>query len=101
MIAIVNWQYIILRWPSNGVYRVKKRTDGPPPVVDSGTVSGDIDYWNKPADSFVMYNNDRYDFAFWSITGQDMLSPQREAHINGINASTNHPGPANTQRSIY
>jgi hypothetical protein len=92
MIVSVNWQYIILKWPSNGVYRVKKRTDGPPPVPDTGVDVVNNDFWTRTAPPDLIYNNDRYDFAFWSITGQDMLSPQREAHLDGKTASSSHPG---------
>ena len=95
MIASVNWQYVILRWPAGGVYRVKKRTDGPAPVPDTGTDFVNNDFWSRNAPLDRMYNNDRYIFAFWSITAQDMLSPQREAHLEfGRNASSSHPGHA-------
>ena len=94
MIATINWQYVILRWPSNGVYRVKRRTDGPPPVVDMGADAG-TDSWSRTAPPTKTFNGDLYDFAFWSITGQDMLSPQREAHTEfGRTASSSHPGAA-------
>jgi hypothetical protein len=93
MIASVNWQYIILQWPSNGVYRVKKRADGPPPVPDTGIDAVNNDFWSKTAPPDRMFNNDKYVFAFWSITAQDMLSSQREAHLGfGRTASSSHPG---------
>lgn len=94
MISMINWQHVILRWPSNGVYRVKRRTDGPPPIFDMGADAGG-DSWSRTAPPTIIYNGDVYDFAFWSITGQDMLSPQREAHTEfGRTANSSHPGPA-------
>ena len=96
MIAIVNWEYVILRWPSGGVYRVKRRTDGPPPVPESGADLVNDDAWSKTAPPTRQYNGDQYDFAFWSITAQDMLSPQRAPFVeSGRHVNLSHPGAAN------
>ncbi len=95
MIASVNWQHFILRWPAGGVYRVKKRTDGPAPVPDTGVDTVNNDFWSRTAPADKIFNTDKYIFAFWSITAQDILSPQREAHLDfGKTASSSHPGSA-------
>lgn len=83
MITIVNWQYIILRWPSGGVYRVKKRTDGPPPVPDTGMDTPMGNSWTRVAPPDRMYNGERYVFAFWSITGQDISGGAGVATVEG------------------
>jgi hypothetical protein len=95
MIATVNWQYLILRWPTGGVYRVKRRTDGPPPVSDGGSEMVGADAWAKTAPASMMFNGEPYKFAFWSITASDALSPQREAHVEvGRNLNLSHAGAA-------
>jgi len=98
MIAIVNWQYIILNGSSANGYRVKRRAGGvPPPVSNSGVDTVSSDFWNSnPAPPTIPYAGQNYVFAFWSITAVDILSPQREAHLEfGRTASSSHPGPSN------
>lgn len=96
MISLANWQYILLRWPSNGIYRTKRRTDGPPPVQASSLDVVGSDSWSNAAPpKFTLANGEVYIFAFWSVIGADSLSPQREAHLDfGRNASSSHPGDA-------
>lgn len=96
MIALVNWQYVILNGSAANGYRVKRRTGGPPPVFDGRTDAVNADFWNsQPAPGTILYQGQQYIFAFWSITGQDMLSLQRESHLDsGKVAGSSHPGPA-------
>ena len=93
MIATVSWQYIILNGDNATGYRVKKRTGGAlPPVYNMGTDFVGSDSWNKTAEHVLQYGDRNYVFAFWSVTGHDMLSPQTEAHI-GLNryVDSSHP----------
>jgi hypothetical protein len=97
MITSVNWQHILLNGDSTTGYRVKKRTGGPPPVVNSGIDTPGTDNWvSSPAPAKIHYNPDGKDyiFAFWSLSAHDMQSSQTSAQIQGggTTANDSHSG---------
>ncbi|MDQ6891101.1 MAG: hypothetical protein M3167_00265 [Acidobacteriota bacterium] len=96
MITTVNWQFIILDGnPATG-FRVKRRTGGPPPIVNSGTDTPNRDDWasSTPAPPTIRYTDGRdYVFAFWSLSAHDALSGQSSAHVQqGPTANDSHTG---------
>lgn len=97
MISQVTWQYLILGDSSGSGYRVKRRIGGmPPPILDGRTETINGDSWDRVAPNALVYQGRTYVLAFWSVVGQDTLSPQREAHLEfGPIASSSHPGAAN------
>jgi len=55
----------------------------------------DADSWSRTAPATLPFDGLDYVLAFWSITSQDTLSPQREAHVEfGRTASSSHSGAA-------
>jgi hypothetical protein len=83
MIATVNWEYRILKAPSNGVYRARRRSDGPPIVFNFGSDTVDNDSWSQlaPAEISLGSPTPNYQFAFWSIKGRNEITSQEMAQI--------------------
>jgi len=94
MIASVSWQYIVLNGSTTTGYRVKRRTGGPPPVLNSGIDSPMNDNWvSMPAPAKITYSGAEYILGFWSLTSQDSTSSQRSAQIQtGTVANDSHSG---------
>jgi hypothetical protein len=84
MITTVTWQYILLNGDPATGYRVKRRTNGPPPVVGGGTDTPMANNWvSAAAPSQIHYipDNRDYVFVFWSLTGIDAQSMQSAFQI--------------------
>jgi hypothetical protein len=83
MIVAVNWQYIILTVGAGISNRVARRTGGPPPAVDGGTDMPNANNWVRAAPPSIHYVPDGrdYNFAFWSLNAQDMMSGQGSSQI--------------------
>ncbi len=96
MIVTVNWKYVLLNGSLATGYRVKRRTNGPPPVINGGTDMPMTDYWvSSPAPPHIHYvpDNRDYVFLFWSLTAYDSQTLQRAAQIQpGAVANDAHIG---------
>ena len=96
MITTVNWQYILLDGNRTIGYRVKRRTTGPPPIVDGGTDMPMADNWvSAPAPPQIYYVPDskNFIFVFWSLNAYDPVSLQSAAQIQTGNiANDSHVG---------
>jgi hypothetical protein len=97
MITSVTWQYILLNGDSSTGYRVKRRTGGPPPAVNSGIDTPGSDNWvSAPAPPQIHYVPDGKDymFAFWSLSAHDLQSLQTSAQIQAgtTTANDSHSG---------
>ena len=96
MITTVTWQYILLNGDTTTGFRVKRRTGGPPPMVNSGIDTPASDNWvSAPAPPQIHYVPDGRDyiFAFWSLSAHDTQSVQTSAQIQtGNTANDSHSG---------
>lgn len=96
MITTVTWQYILLNGDTTTGFRVKRRTGGPPPMVNSGIDTPASDNWvSAPAPPQIHYVPDGRDyiFAFWSLSAHDTQSVQASAQIQtGNTANDSHSG---------